>query len=204
MLVIGLTGGIGTGKSTVAGMLRDLGAILVDADKVGHEVLRPDGPAWQPVVDAFGRQVLGPGGAMLAQNHDERGLDPLAVVTAPADGMYVVRLFAFPAVPDSTIGLAGGEAYIYRLTLTAEGSGIQDAAGNALASSAAATVAFDNVAPMAAITPNGIAVNTNPITFTVTFSEAVTGVDLADLTATGSTTWCQVNPSIVPFSFSTV
>ncbi len=71
MLVIGLTGGIGTGKSTVAGMLRDFGAVIIDADRVGHEVLRPDGSAWQAVVDAFGRQVLGPGGqidrARLAQ-----------------------------------------------------------------------------------------------------------------------------------------
>jgi len=58
---------------------------------------------------------------VLAQNHDERGLDPLAVITAPVEGTYVVRVFAFPAVPDSTIGLAGGEAYIYRLTLTGEG-----------------------------------------------------------------------------------
>ncbi len=71
MRVIGLTGGIGTGKSTVARILSDLGAVIIDADKVGHEVLRPESPAWREVVDAFGPHVLGPGGeidrARLAQ-----------------------------------------------------------------------------------------------------------------------------------------
>lgn len=49
----------------------------------------------------------------------------------------------------------------------------------------AITVSNVNEAPMAAITPNGTSVNTDPITFTVTFDKAVTGVDLSDLTATG-------------------
>jgi hypothetical protein len=75
------------------------------------------------------------------------------------------------------------------LTLTAAGSGISDSAGNALAAGATATVNFvDNTAPTAAITPNGTTVNTSPITFTVTFNEAVTGVNIADLAAAGSTT----------------
>ena len=53
-----------------------------------------------------------------AQNHDAVGLDPQIVFTAPRDGRFLVRLFAFPSEPNSTIGLAGGENYIYRLTLT--------------------------------------------------------------------------------------
>jgi dephospho-CoA kinase len=58
MFVIGLTGGIGSGKSTVSDMLRAKGAAVVYADQIGHEVYRPGAPAWQQVVDAFGRQML--------------------------------------------------------------------------------------------------------------------------------------------------
>lgn len=60
MKVIGLTGGIGSGKSTVAKFLAELGAVIIDADKIGHAVLEPDGEAWQQVVAAFGRQILKP------------------------------------------------------------------------------------------------------------------------------------------------
>ena len=57
-LLIGLTGNLGTGKSTVASMLGELGAETVDADKVGHEVMRPGTPACEAVVRAFGPGVL--------------------------------------------------------------------------------------------------------------------------------------------------
>jgi dephospho-CoA kinase len=58
MFVIGLTGGIGSGKSTVSEMLRAKGAVVVSADLVGHEVYRPGTPVWDEVVAAFGRDVL--------------------------------------------------------------------------------------------------------------------------------------------------
>ncbi len=58
MKVIGLTGGIGSGKSTVAEFLAELGAVVIDADKVGHEAFEPDTELWQEVVDTFGRGVL--------------------------------------------------------------------------------------------------------------------------------------------------
>jgi len=60
MKVIGLTGGIGSGKSTVSKLLAELGAVIVDADKVGHEALRRDTEVWREVVAAFGWQVLTP------------------------------------------------------------------------------------------------------------------------------------------------
>jgi dephospho-CoA kinase len=56
--VIGLTGGIGAGKSTVTQMLEELGAAVIDADKVGHQIYLPDLPAWREIVDAFGTGVL--------------------------------------------------------------------------------------------------------------------------------------------------
>ncbi len=65
-------------------------------------------------------QLLGPDGRVLDQNDDDRGFDPLIVMTAPADGVYFVRLFAFPATPNSTIRFAGGDDYVYRLTLSTE------------------------------------------------------------------------------------
>jgi len=58
MLTIGLTGGIGSGKSTVAQILGEFGAPILDADKVAHTTYAPDGPAYDAVIAAFGAQVL--------------------------------------------------------------------------------------------------------------------------------------------------
>jgi hypothetical protein len=63
-------------------------------------------------------QVLATDGSVLAQNDDWHGLDPQLVFTAPSAGRYLFRLFAFPAEPDSRIGLAGGDDFFYRLTVT--------------------------------------------------------------------------------------
>jgi dephospho-CoA kinase len=60
--VIGLTGGIGSGKSTVARRLAELGARVIDADRVGHEVIEPGAEAYDEIVRAFGREILGPDG----------------------------------------------------------------------------------------------------------------------------------------------
>ncbi len=64
MKVIGLTGGIGSGKSTVSQFLGELGATIIDADRIGHEVFKPDTEAWQEIVTTFGKQVVGAGGAI--------------------------------------------------------------------------------------------------------------------------------------------
>jgi dephospho-CoA kinase len=58
MITIGLTGGIGSGKSTVAQTLGELGAPTLDADKVAHTTYAPDGPAYDAVIAAFGPQVV--------------------------------------------------------------------------------------------------------------------------------------------------
>jgi dephospho-CoA kinase len=58
MKVIGLTGGIGSGKSTVAGFLAALGAAVVDLDKVGHEVIQSGSPVFKQVVGEFGKDIL--------------------------------------------------------------------------------------------------------------------------------------------------
>ena len=58
MKVIGLTGGIGTGKSTVAGFLRELGAAYMDLDRTGHEVYRQGTAAYKQLILAFGNGIL--------------------------------------------------------------------------------------------------------------------------------------------------
>ena len=63
-------------------------------------------------------QILSADGFVLEQNNDYNGLDPQIAFTAPKDDTYLVRLFAFPSVPDSTVRFAGKENYVYRLTLT--------------------------------------------------------------------------------------
>ncbi|MFC1872437.1 dephospho-CoA kinase [Chloroflexota bacterium] len=62
MKVIGLTGGIGSGKTTVSRFLAALGAAVIDADVVGHEAFLPGTKLHQQVVDTFGAEILAPGG----------------------------------------------------------------------------------------------------------------------------------------------
>jgi hypothetical protein len=63
-------------------------------------------------------QVLSTDGFVLEQNDDYHELDPQIAFAAPKDGDFLVRLFAFPSVPDSSIRFAGKENFVYRLTLT--------------------------------------------------------------------------------------
>lgn len=60
MILVGLTGGIATGKSTVAGMFKDCGATVIDADALAREIVQPGKPAWREIVKAFGKTVLKP------------------------------------------------------------------------------------------------------------------------------------------------
>jgi len=64
VLSIGLTGGIGSGKSTVSALLAAHGAVIVDADRIAREVVEPGTPGLAAVVEAFGEQVLGPDGGL--------------------------------------------------------------------------------------------------------------------------------------------
>ena len=64
MLRIGLTGGIGSRKSTVAALLAARGALVIDCDRIAREVLEPGTPGLAAVADAFGEQVLNPDGSL--------------------------------------------------------------------------------------------------------------------------------------------
>lgn len=63
-LLIGLTGNIATGKSTVARMLREFGAVVIDADRIARDVVRPSQPALDEITRVFGSQVLLPNGEL--------------------------------------------------------------------------------------------------------------------------------------------
>ncbi len=89
MYVIGLTGGIGSGKSTVADMLEEKGAVVLSADQLGHEVYVPGRPAWQEVVDAFGRDIVAADGSIDRKKlgaivfSDPQGRERLNAITHP-------------------------------------------------------------------------------------------------------------------------
>ncbi|HWR43748.1 dephospho-CoA kinase [Sporomusa sp.] len=57
MYLIGLTGGIASGKSTVSKILSELGAFIIDADKLSHEITKPGKPAWREIVATFGETI---------------------------------------------------------------------------------------------------------------------------------------------------
>ena len=58
-LVLGITGSFASGKTTVAGMFKSLGAIGLDADKIYHELIKPKGLLYKVIVSSFGREILG-------------------------------------------------------------------------------------------------------------------------------------------------
>lgn len=96
--IIGLTGGIGSGKSTVAGILADLGAHVIDVDAIGRDVAELDGEAHDEVVERFGHGVLTDDGhldrAALARIvfSDEAELRALEAISHPAINRTLRRL----------------------------------------------------------------------------------------------------------------
>ena len=58
MLIVGLTGGIASGKSTIADMFKREGAYIIDIDMISRDVVKPGKPAWQDVIHIFGKEVL--------------------------------------------------------------------------------------------------------------------------------------------------
>jgi dephospho-CoA kinase len=96
MLAVGLTGGIGAGKSTVASLLVGHGAQLVDADRVAREVVAPDGPAYRPLIDRFGVGIVDGDGlidrpALAAIVFaDPEALADLNAITHPAIGVEMI------------------------------------------------------------------------------------------------------------------
>ncbi|OII67496.1 dephospho-CoA kinase [Streptomyces sp. CC77] len=103
MLTVGLTGGIGAGKSEVSRLLVSYGAVLIDADKIAREVVEPGTPGLAAVVEAFGRDVLTPDGAL-----DRPRLG--AVVFADPDRLATLNGIIHPLVRDRSAELQSAAA----------------------------------------------------------------------------------------------
>ncbi len=88
--VVGLTGGIASGKSTAAAFLREVGVPVIDADKLGHIALAQNGEAYKPVLEIFGKDVLNEAGDIDRQKLGEKVFDnselraKLEAITHPA------------------------------------------------------------------------------------------------------------------------
>lgn len=91
MLKVGLTGGIGAGKSEVSWLLVECGAVLIDADRIARDVVAPGTPGLAAVVDAFGEDVLAPDGSL-----DRPGLG--SIVFADAEKLAVLNAIVHPLV----------------------------------------------------------------------------------------------------------
>jgi dephospho-CoA kinase len=97
VLLVGLTGGIGSGKSTVAAGLAERGAAVIDADAIAREIVEPGGPAYSPVVERFGEGILAPDGRIdrpaLAGIvfRDSAALADLNAITHPVIGQVMAE-----------------------------------------------------------------------------------------------------------------
>jgi dephospho-CoA kinase len=118
--VIGLTGGIASGKSTVARMLAELGAAVIDADQVARDVVRPGQPALDAIVAAFGAEALTPAGEL-----DRKGL--AARVFADPEARRRLERITHPRIAEETarrvaeLGARGVEVVVYEASLLVEG-----------------------------------------------------------------------------------
>ena len=108
MLMVGLTGGIGSGKSTVAARLAQRGALVIDADAIAREVVEPGMPALEKLVERFGGEILQPDGtldrpalARIAFVDDETRKE-LEAITHPAIGELFLQRVA-EAPPGSVV-----------------------------------------------------------------------------------------------------
>ncbi len=90
-LLVGLTGGIATGKSTVSEILRQLGCKIIDADQLARDVVEPEQPAWKQIVAEFGRGVVTAEGAL-----DRKKLG--AIVFADAERRKRLEAITHPAI----------------------------------------------------------------------------------------------------------
>ncbi|HAJ26620.1 MAG TPA: dephospho-CoA kinase [Syntrophus sp. (in: bacteria)] len=91
MLNVGLTGGIASGKSTVAAMLVEKGAFHIDFDILAHGMEKPEMPVWRAIIDAFGPEILNEDGTI-----NRTGLG--AIVFADQDKMAQLNAIVHPAV----------------------------------------------------------------------------------------------------------
>ncbi|HET8523603.1 MAG TPA: dephospho-CoA kinase, partial [Thermomicrobiales bacterium] len=109
--VLGVTGNIACGKSTIMQMLSDLGAETIDADKVYHRLIEPDRPLWQSLIDHFGADILMPDGEIDRRKlggvvfRDAAALQELERITHPA-----IRRAVLERIAESTASVVAIDA----------------------------------------------------------------------------------------------
>jgi dephospho-CoA kinase len=119
MLRVGLTGGIGAGKSTVAQMLIDRGAVVVDGDQIARELVRPGEPALAAIVERFGTGVLQPDGEL-----DRAGL--AEIVFPDPDALGDLDAIMHPRIAERARQMLaeaeaeGVEVFVYDMPLIVE------------------------------------------------------------------------------------
>lgn len=119
MIRVGLTGGIGAGKSTVAGMLADRGAVVIDADAISRSLVEPGEPALHLLVDAFGAAVIRDDGSL-----DRGRLAQLAFATP--DGTQRLNAVMHPLIRAEAArrleeaAEAGADVVVYDMPLLVE------------------------------------------------------------------------------------
>ena len=108
MLMVGLTGGIGAGKSTVAQLLADRGAVVIDADRIAREVVEPGTPTLAKLVERFGPEILHADGSLdrpalaAVAFVDDATRKELEAITHPAIGEEFLRRVA-EAPPEAVV-----------------------------------------------------------------------------------------------------
>jgi len=118
---LGLTGGIGSGKSTVAAILAELGARIIDADALAHEVVAVGTPGLARVVERFGPDVLGPDGAL---DRPKLGRLVFADPEALADLNKIVHPLVEQRIAELAAAAGPDDVVVYDVPLMAEvGSG---------------------------------------------------------------------------------
>lgn len=109
MILVGLTGGIGAGKSTVSARLAERGAVIIDADAITHELQRPGAPVFEAIVERFGPGIVAPDGtldrpalaAIVFNDPDE--LAALNAIVHPAVGAEMMQRLAAEAGTDHVV-----------------------------------------------------------------------------------------------------
>ena len=127
MLVLGLTGGIGSGTSTVSALLEQKGAVIIDADRIVRELQQPGEPVFEAMVDAFGEGIVAADGTLDRQAvadlvfGDEEKLATLNGIVHPAVGVRMTEQLAALADTDKVV--------VLDVPLLVEGKGRYDTAG---------------------------------------------------------------------------
>lgn len=105
-MIVGLTGGIGTGKSTVCGIFKRLGVPIINADDIAHQLVSTDKTVFQAIIQKFGKQFL------TADHKIDRGMLRQQIFTIPADRLWLENLL-HPMIAKAIVAEAKAFTYPY-------------------------------------------------------------------------------------------